>query len=298
MSRSLLEKNDLDAISQLQLFARGVVEGITGGRHRSPHKGASIEYKEHREYVRGDEIRSIDWKLFGKTDRLFIRQYEDETNLRSMILLDQSGSMGYRGSKSKLSKHEFGVRLAASLATLLVAQQDAVGLATIDTELRESIPPRSSQRHIRSIFETLVRSKPGGETSLGSALQQSTSKIKRRGVLVLISDCFDQIDRLISALRFFRHHGHDVIVLLVWDQDELNFPFHNRTEFRSLENKSKQVIDPHALRKSYLERVKTFQEELQTEATKLRVDWVSCTTADSCGDVLKELIAKRGRSRR
>ena len=123
----MLTAQDREAIAQLQLLARGVVEGITAGRHRSPHKGASVEFKEHRQYVRGDEIRSIDWKLFGKTDRLFIRQYEDETNLRSMILLDQSGSMAYRGSRSPLSKHEFAKRLAACVATLFIAQQDSVG---------------------------------------------------------------------------------------------------------------------------------------------------------------------------
>ena len=204
ISSRLLNPQDRDAIARLQLLARGVVEGMTVGRHRSPHKGASVEFKEHRQYVKGDEIRSIDWKLFGKTDRLYIRQYEDETNLRAMILLDQSGSMGYCGERDAgVSKHLFALRLAACLATLLISQQDSVGLCTFDTAIRELIPARGKVNHLLAISECLVRSRPGGETQLGTVLQQVAEKLKRRGMLILISDCFGDVESLMKSLAYF-----------------------------------------------------------------------------------------------
>ena len=290
---SPISSQDREAISQLQFFARGVVEGLTAGKHRSPLKGSSIEFKEHREYVRGDEIKSIDWKLFGKTDRLFIRQYEDETNLRSMVLLDQSGSMGYRGRRSNRSKHEFAVQLAACFATLLICQHDSVGLATLDTKLQTTIPPRSTPNQLQKIFATLVASKPGGETSLGEALQEASSKLKRRGLLVLISDCFDKVENLVPALNYFRHRGNEVVVFQVWDPDELEFPFRNRTEFRSLERTGQRLVDPNALRKSYLKRVAEFRSQLETETAKSRIDFLACTSNQNCGQVLREFISHR-----
>lgn len=292
-----ITEEDRDAVSKLQLFARSVVEGVTGGRHRSALKGSSIEFKEHREYVHGDAIRSIDWKLFGKTDKLFIRQYEDETNLRALLLLDQSGSMGYAGTRSGgVSKHQYAVRLAACLATLLIGQQDAVGLATLDTELRESIPPRANNSHVRAILDTLTRSKPGGDTSLGSSLRDAASTMKRRGMVFVLSDCFDEINHLSSALKFFKHQGHDTVLIQIWDPDELDFPFRNRTEFRSLENQSKRIADPQSLRRAYLKRVVEFRTSLEAEAKKLRVQSLFCTTDMPCADVIKELVAQRQRS--
>lgn len=290
----MLSPQDHEAISRLQLLARGVVEGFTGGRHRSPHKGASVEFKEHRQYARGDEIRSIDWKLFGKTDRLFIRQYEDETNLRAMILVDQSGSMAYRGTHATVSKHQFAVRLAACLATLLVKQQDAVGLATLDKQLRDVIPPRSTTSHLRAIYETLVQSQCAAETSLATALRQASAQLRRRGILIFISDCFDSVDELLSALRIYRHSGSEVIVFQIWDRDELDFPFHARTQFRSLENSAKQhLIDPIALRSSYLQRLETFRQQLAQGLTRERIELVSCTTDQDLGELLTAYISRR-----
>ncbi len=178
---TILSAADRDKLAKLQLYARQVVEGVTVGMHRSPHKGFSVEFKEHRPYVRGDEIRSIDWKLYGKTDRLFIRQYEEETNLRCTIILDQSGSMAY-GARGplKTSKHDFAVRLAASLAYMLVGQQDAVGLVTFDTDTREYIPPRSKPSHLRSLLTSLVGSQPAGETAIGDVLTRLVPKIRKR----------------------------------------------------------------------------------------------------------------------
>lgn len=290
---------DRDAIANLQYFARGVVEGINTGQHRSPHKGSSIEFKEHRQYVQGDEIRSIDWKLYGKTDRLFIRQYEDETNLRCMVLVDQSGSMGYRGKQAATTKLEYAVRLAACVSTLLITQQDSVGVATLDTQLRYILPARSNLGHLNAIYQTLVGAAPGGETALGDALQQAASKLKRRGLLVLISDCFDSVPSLMKALKFFRHRGHEVVVFQVWDNDELEFPFRSRVELKSLENASKYLVDPNTLRAAYLRKVAEFRGQLEAEMTKQRIELVACTTHDDCGQVLSNFIASRsGKPRR
>ena len=290
----MLTPEDHEALSRLQLLARGVVEGCTGGRHRSSHKGSSVEFKEHRQYVRGDEIRSIDWKLYGKTDRLFIRQYEDETNLRAMLLVDQSGSMAYRGSRAALSKHQFAIRLAACLSTLLVKQQDAVGLATLDSKLQVVIPPRSTAGHLRLIYETLVRSQCAAETSLAAALQQASGQLRRRGVLILISDCFDSVDDLLTALRIYRHSGSEVVVFQIWDRDELEFPFHARTKFRSLENSTKQhLVDPSALRTGYLQRLEAFRTQLGQGLAGERMELVSCTTDQDLGELLTAYLGRR-----
>jgi uncharacterized protein (DUF58 family) len=300
ISSRLLTPQDRDAIARLQLFARGVVEGITVGRHRSPHKGASVEFKEHRQYVKGDEIRSIDWKLFGKTDRLYIRQYEDETNLRSMILLDQSGSMAYSGSRSSnTSKHEFARRLVACLTTLLISQQDAVGLTTFDTEVRDVVPARSKVSHLLAIFECLVKSNPGSETALSATLQQVAEKLKRRGLLILVSDCFDNIDALMRSLSYFRHSGSEVVVFQIWDRDELDFPFRQRTQFRSLEASGNQrLVDPNAIRAAYLKRVDEFQQQLADRTARERIDLITCTTDQSYAEVLSAYIARRESVRR
>ncbi|MEM7474339.1 MAG: vWA domain-containing protein, partial [Planctomycetota bacterium] len=187
--------------------------------------------------------------------------------------------------------------LTACLSMLLLGQQDAVGVTTVDTAVRLAIPPRSNFGHMNSILQVLAQSKPGGETSLGAAIQTASAKIKRRGMVILVSDCFDDVERLMKSLRYFRHQGHDVIVLQIWDQDELEFPFRNRTEFRSLENASRHLLDPGSLRKAYLKRVEEFQQQLETETAKLRIDLVSCHTLEPCGDVLTRLIAKRQRGR-
>lgn len=296
----LLTPQDRDAVARLQLFARGVVEGITVGHHRSPHKGASVEFKEHRQYVKGDEIRSIDWKLFGKTDRFYIRQYEEETNLRAMILLDQSGSMNYCGTRaSGVSKHIFATRLAACLATLLISQQDSVGLCTFDTAVRKMIPARGKVNHLLALSECLVRSQPGNETQLGPVLKQVAEKLKRRGMLILISDCFDDLESLMKSLAFFRHSGNEVLVFQVWDRDELDFPFGQRTQFRSLETASHQrLVDPNAIRNEYLKRVAEFRRSLAARSAKERIDLIHCTSDQSYSELLSNYIAKRAATQR
>jgi uncharacterized protein (DUF58 family) len=294
---ALLSPADRDKLAHLQLYARQVVEGVAVGMHRSPHKGFSVEFKEHRPYVRGDEIRSIDWKLYGKTDRLFIRQYEEETNLRCTILLDRSGSMGYRGSRAATSKHDFAIRLAASLAYMLIGQQDAVGLVTFDTETRTYIPPRSRPSHLRSILAELVTSRPAEETAISTVLTQLVPKIKRRGLLVLISDCFDDAENLLRALSYFRHARNEVLIFQVWDPDELDFPFRGRTQFRSLEAPGQErLVDAALLRSAYMENLERFRKTLASGCGRQKIDLLSCTTDQSHASLLAAYLAARGRT--
>lgn len=296
---SLVTAEDRNRVAGLQLLARQVVEGVTVGIHRSPHKGFSVEFKEHRPYVVGDEIRMIDWKLFGKTDRLFIRQYEEETNLRCTLLVDQSGSMSYGGTRSLTSsKHDYAIRLAACLAYLLIGQQDSVGLALIDQEVRKYIPPRSRPNHLSALFDALGQSQPAGETGLHGTLRMLAPKLRRRGLLVLLSDCFDKVDSLLSALAGFRHARNEVMVFHILDPDELDFPFRGRTEFRSLEKSSdRRQLDPNYLRQAYLKNFESFRQQLSQGCGKQKIDLVTTVTDQPYADVIADFLLSRGRIR-
>jgi uncharacterized protein (DUF58 family) len=294
---NILSPDDRDRVSRLQLFARGVVDGLSVGQHRSPHKGFSAEFKEHRPYVQGDETRLIDWKLFGKTDRLFIRQYEEETNLRCTLLVDQSGSMAYRGSAANaISKHEYAIRLAASLAYLLIQQRDAVGLALVDDALQSYVPPRANPGHLQRLMEAMAQSSCSRETKLSQVSQSVAPRVQGRGVVILISDCFDDLDSLMRSLSYFRLGHSEVVLFQIWDRDELDFPFRQRTEFRNLELTShRKVIDPSTLRRVYLERVEKFRVELTKRCARHRIDFVPCVTDQSHAEILASYIASRGR---
>ena len=273
------------------------MEGFCAGLHRSPHKGFSVEFKEHRPYVRGDEIRSIDWKVFGKTDRLYIREYEEETNLRCTILLDTSGSMGYHGSRAKdFSKHDYAVRLAACLSYLMLQQQDSVGLVRFDKKVRRYIPPRSKATHLRAILDELGRSQPQWETELGQVFHELVPKIHRRGLIIVISDCFGDVDQMLKALAHLRHAKHEMIIFQIWDPDELDFPFRGWVQFESLEAASqRRLVDPAHLRRAYLENLQKFREQLTSGCYRHRIDLVPMTTDRPYAEALAAYLAMRRR---
>ena len=295
----VLTSDDIGNFSNLQLFAKQVVEGFCSGLHKSPHKGFSVEFKEHRQYVPGDEIRSIDWKLFGKTDRLFIREYEEETNLRCTILLDSSGSMAYRGSRSNgMTKHDFAVKTAACLSHLLLQQQDSVGLVTFDKEVRSYIPPRARPRHLRAIISELTRQKPEHETELGDVFHQMVAKLHRRGLLVIISDLFGDVDLLMKSLAHFRHANHEIIIFQIWDPDELDFPFRQWVQFASLEQASnRHLVDPAQIRRAYLDKLEQFQDQLAKGCNRHRINLVPMTTDQPYADALAAFLAMRRKSK-
>jgi uncharacterized protein (DUF58 family) len=296
----LLDPDALGKIHRLELIARGVVEGFISGRHKSPYKGFSAEFAEHREYVPGDNIRDLDWRVFGRTDRYFIKQYIEETNLRALVLLDCSGSMRYAGRLSarhqgrQVSKFRYGQFLAASLAHLMINQQDAVGLATFDVGLRRYIPARSRPSHLRVILEELAASEPGQETRLAPVFHDLAERVHRRGLVIIISDLFDDAGEILKALHHFRYRKHEVLLLHVMAEEELNFPFDRWSLFRSLERQGHQVqLDPLSIRSDYLARVREFIGRIQVGCGQMDVDYVQLSTRSSFDLALSHYLAGR-----
>ena len=296
---NVLSAGDVSRLSGLQLLAKQVVEGFASGLHRSPHKGFSVEFREHRPYVPGDDLRTIDWKLFGKTDRLYIREYEEETNVRCTLLVDCSGSMGYRGTRSDgLSKHDYAIRTAACLSWLMLQHQDSVGLVTFDTAIRRYIPPRARPRHLKHIMTELAAQQPGAETSLADVFHQIASRIQRRGLVMILSDLFGDVDQLMKALAHFRHARHEVIIFQIWDPDELDFPFRQWTQFASLENSAQRhLVDPAQLRKAYLQKLQEYRDQLTRGCSRNRITLVPLVTNQPTADALAAWLAIRRRVR-
>ncbi len=289
-----LDPKDLQSIANLQILARLVVEGFTSGLHRSPHKGFSVEFKQHRQYVPGDDLRYLDWKVYGKTDRFYIREFEEETNLRATIVLDRSGSMAYAGAG--MSKYAYATRVAAALTYLMLQQQDSVGLVTFDDQIQRYIPPRGRPSHLRTVVEEMLAEGTGGETALNGVFRELVPKIHRRGLLIILSDCFDEVQSLLASLAQLRHAKHEVIIFQILDRDELEFPFQQWTRFDSLERAdTKLMIDPTVLRKQYLEQMERFREELTEGCARHRVDLVPLVTDRPYAEALGQYLTLRRR---
>jgi len=292
---SILEAEDITSLQSLQLFARTVVEGFTTGQHASPHKGFSVEFRQHRPYVQGDDIRRLDWKIFGRADRFYIREFDEETNLRATIVLDASGSMNYRGQKG-VQKFDYARKLAAAMAYLLMSQQDAVGLITFDSKIREFIPNRTRITHLHHVLETLVKTEPGKDTALAPVLESLAQRLKRRGLVILISDFFDDAAAIMRAIGVLRKKGHEIIAMQLWDRDELDFPFGQWARFENLENSEDTLLlDPAAVRLRYMEVLKNFQEQLKEGFRKHQVDYLSLPTDESHSSALRSYLALRMR---
>jgi uncharacterized protein (DUF58 family) len=288
-----LTPTDLQRISNLQVFARQVVEGFCSGLHRSPHKGFSVEFKQHRPYVPGDEIRHIDWRVFGRSDRFYIREYEEETNLRATLILDRSGSMGYGGGKVS-SKFVYATKLAACLSYLMLQQADSVGLVTFDTEIRRYIPPRSRVSHLKVLIDELESGTTGGETELGEVFHDLVPKLHRRGLLVILSDCFGDVNTFLKAMAHFRHAYHEILVFQIWDRDELDFPFKGWTQFECLERAGiKHMLDPVLLRQAYLENLEKFRDELTRGCRRHKIDLVPFCTDQPYAEALAAYLSRR-----
>lgn len=293
-----VKPKELSRVARLQILARGIVEGYCSGRHRSPHKGFSVEFKEHRQYVQGDELKNIDWKVFGKSDRLYIRQYEEETNLRCMLLVDQSGSMAYSGTRSVegLTKHEYAVRLAAAFAYFMLGQQDPVGLITFDNDIRQQVPLRSRPSHLQPLLSALVEDNSRRETDLGGVFRKIVPKVGRRGLIVIVSDSMGDAESIAKALAQFRANKHEIIFFQILDPDEVEFPFSGRIQFRDLESViGEQTVDAATLRKAYQDRLDEHNEALREASRRSRVDLIPITTDQPFVDVLHEYVAARRR---
>ena len=296
----LLDPDALAKIHRLELLARGVVEGFVSGRHKSPYKGFSVEFAEHRQYVAGDDTRDLDWRVFGKSDRYYIKQYIEETNLRSVILLDASGSMRYTGQQAAkhdgkpLSKFEYAQFLAASLAHMMIHQQDAVGLVTFDTAVRRYIPSRARISHLRGILQELAQTTPGQETALAPIFHDIAERAHRRGLIIIISDLFDDPDDILNALHHFRYRKHEVLMLHVMAEEELTFPFDRWSLFRDLEVDGRRVqLDPRSVRAEYLAHVRDFVRKIEQGCGQMDIDYVPLSTKRDFDVALAHYLANR-----
>ena len=289
----LLQPEELQSIANLQLMAKQAVEGAISGHHRSPHKGFSVEFAQHREYVQGDEIRRVDWKVFAKTDRYYIREYEEETNLRATLLVDCSGSMAY-GSEGNHTKCQYALRLAACIAHIIMKQRDSIGMITFDTKVRSFIPPRSSTRHLRVLYDEMVKTQPGGETDLSKVFHEIVPRLKKRGMIFILSDCFTDVRELLASLAHFRHASHEVLLFHIMDKDEVEFPFDTWTRFENLEQANHfRMVDPASFRAAYLDNLKKFRDELKTGCQRHRIELVPMFTYEPLTDVLSRFLNQR-----
>lgn len=283
----------ISRLDNLSLRARMVVEGFIVGLHKSPYHGFSVEFSEHRAYGPGDEIRHLDWKLWGKTDRLYVKQFEEETNLRSYLLLDQSKSMDY--TSGAMSKLHYAQTLAASFAYLMLKQQDAVGLTVLDSKIRAQIPSRSKTSHFNVLLGQMQKLTPGPETEIAPVLHQSAEAIKKRGLIILISDLLDDADSVINGLKHFRHRGHEVIVFHILDPQELKFEFRDRTLFRDIETGAEIITEPWHIQRDYQKSIMEFCRHFQQRCRRNRIDYIRLTTDQPLDFALGEYLIKRKR---
>jgi uncharacterized protein (DUF58 family) len=289
-----LDPTALARFGRLELVAKLAVEGVMAGLHRSPFKGVSVEFAEHRQYGPGDEIRHVDWRAYGKTDRYFVKEFEEETNLHAHLVVDSSGSMAYAGRTA--SKFEHARRLAASLAYLMISQRDAVGLVTCDDSVRALIPPRSAPGHFSVVCQALEETGPGGEAPLSGMLNALAGRLRRRGLVVVLSDGFDDLDALASALRHLRHRRHEVLFFQTLAPEEEEFPFRRPARFRNLENTGHALrVDPAALRAAYLGRFRAFCGGLKERLLAMGADYHKASTAEPVETTLLDYLATRSR---
>jgi uncharacterized protein (DUF58 family) len=269
------------------------VEGYVSGVHRSPYHGFSIEFAEHREYVPGDDLRYLDWKVFGRTDKYHLKQFEEETNLVAYLLLDTSESMRYRSPAAEWSKLEYARTAAAALAYLILHQQDSAGLVTFDDEIRASVRALSNPSHIKQLLQVMEQSQPRRKTATGPIFHELAERLKKRGIVVVLSDLFDDVPAMLAGLAHLRHRRHEVIVLHVLDPAELDFPFQQPTLFQGLEQLPQAMVEPRALRAAYLEEFGKFLRAVKMGCRMHRIDYVLLRTDQSLEVVLSSYLAAR-----
>ena len=283
--------NLINKVSNLFLKAKLVVEGFIIGLHKSPYHGFSVEFSEHKSYGYGDETKYIDWKLWAKTDKLFIKQFEEETNLKCHIIFDKSSSMGY--SSSKITKFEYSKELAAALSYLMIKQQDAVGLHMFDDKIKISIPPKSKKSHLNLILSNLHNANFSDKTKISTTLHHLADSISKKGLVILISDLFDIQNDVINGLKHFRYKGHEVIVFHILDLQEVKLNFNRSIEFFDLESKESLLTDPKHINIDYKKAVSKFCERYKYECEKNKIDYVNILTNESLEKSLIEYLIKR-----
>ncbi len=292
--RKYLEPKTLAKIGALDLRARLIVEGFVTGMHRSPYKGFSVEFAQHRPYTTGDDIKYIDWKVFGRTDRHYIKQYEEETNLQVMLVVDASESMAYAGRATPdWRKFDCAISIAASLAYVALHQQDSAGLAVFDSKVRRLIRPSNNPRQWRTIIDELTTTPRDKKTTISHVLDEMAEELRHRSLIVLISDLFDDPAAIAKGIRHLRYRRHDLIVLQTLDHDELTFPFETTTLFEGMEEPSQVVVEPQAIREAYLRELAQHREAVRQQCHALHVDYVQIDTSQPLDVSLPGFLATR-----
>ena len=295
-SRRYLRPDAIARIARLELRARAVVEGVLAGLHKSPFKGQSVEFLQHREYARGDDLRRVDWKVWGRQDRLTVKEFEEETNLRLTLLVDCSASMDYvpdQPAAARLTKFDCAATLAASLAWLALSHGDAVGCAVFDDQVRGAVPARTARSHLASIIEVLERPRAGRPTAFAPVLRQVAETLPPRGLVAIVTDLLGDRDGVFQGLRLLRKRGHDLMLLHVMDDDELDFPFAGPTRFEGLELPDHVACNPRALRAGYLAEVEAFLAAARRRAASERCDYALIRTGEPVDAALVKLLARR-----
>jgi uncharacterized protein (DUF58 family) len=290
-SKRFLSPEAIQRIARLDLRARHVVEGFLSGMHRSPYFGQSIEFRQHREYAYGDDLRYVDWKVWAKQDRYYVKQFEEDTNLRCTLLCDVSASMRY--GRGAMNKYEYGCTVAASLAYLVLRQQDAVGCIAFDDAARMTVPLRTKHNHLDSIVQALDHCSPREKTDLYQILRNAAESVPRRGLIVLVSDLLVERPGLFRGLRLLRSRGHDVMVFHVLDDDEIDFPFSGPTRFDGLESADELRCNPRALRDGYLAAFHAYLEEIRRGCTQNNVDYALLRTSQPLDAALAAYLSNR-----
>lgn len=290
-SKRFLHPETIGRIARLDLRARYIVEGFLSGIHRSPYFGQSVEFLQHREYAPGDDLRHVDWKVWAKQDRYYVKQFEEDTNLRATLVVDVSNSMRY--GSGPLDKYEYGCTIAASLAYLLLRQQDAVGCVAFDESIRAKVPQRTKRSHLNSIVQALAASEPTAKTDLQGILRAVAEAYPGRGVIVLVSDLLVERPGLFKALKLLRQYGHDVLVFHVMDDEELDFTFSGPTRFDGLELPDHLACNPRALRDGYLEALNAYLAEVRRGCAQDGIDYVQLRTSQSLGAALAAFLQHR-----
>ena len=285
----------LARVARLELVARHAVEGLLSGLHPSPFFGSSVEYADHRPYTQSDELKNVDWKQVAKTDKFYVKLYEEETNTRITVVLDTSKSMDFAGAEGGITKLDYGRFLAAALCHLALKQNDAAGLATFDSQVRAYVPPRSMPRHFRNVLAALDAAAAGPDTQVGTALRELAGRVPQRGIVVLISDLLDDPAALGTGLALLKHLRHDLVVFHLVDPAERDFPWDKTTQFRDAEGEGRLVANPRAVRAAYLERFAAFRDSLRSACLERRIGYECIDTSQPYDHVLAAYLARRAR---
>jgi uncharacterized protein (DUF58 family) len=290
-----LQPDELARIARLELRTRKVVEGFVSGLHRSPYYGQSVEFVQHREYVPGDDTRRIDWKLWSRSDRYYLKQFEEDTNVRVMLLVDGSESMQY--ASNKISKFDYACTAAASIAMLALRQNDAVGVSLFDREVRSLVRTSSRHNHLRAVLAGLTKATSSGETDIRKVLHRVAETLSHRSIIILFSDLFCERDALFQGLHLLKQRRHEIMIVHVMDDQELDFDFSGTLQFLGLENAGRLTCDPAALRPGYLDAMNTFLEQTRRRCAASRIGYQLTRTSEHLDAVLSRLLAATGNAK-